>query len=114
MVKIMGRIINNSINPVFNNDNSQLFCSECKGLIISDNLRGDTICENCGLVESEKEINIKKLGRSFFGDPQKADRDLTSFLSLPDISYATYIDNKKILKTDDWSKLIHGSKPLRN
>jgi len=102
----------NNHKSVFYNDNSLFFCSECNGLIISDKLRGDTICENCGLIESEKEIETKKLRRIFFEKPQSITRDLTSFLLLPDISYATYIDkkkynnieNKRLIKVDSWFK----------
>lgn len=108
----MVQIISNNVKSDFYNDNSILFCRECNGLIISDKFRGDTICENCGLVESEKEINIESFSKNFFENPQKANREWTSFLFLPDISYATYIDNKKytnienkrLIKIESWYK----------
>lgn len=36
-------------------------CSECGKLLIYDNKRGDTICSECGLVNSEKRLLYKRI-----------------------------------------------------
>ncbi len=49
-----------SLNPKFTfENNSELeTCPECKGSIIRDSFRGETICEQCGLIHGEKVIDL--------------------------------------------------------
>ena len=102
-------------NPDFDNNNSLLSCSECNGPIITDDYRGETLCEACGLIHSEKVCDTANFGktmysaqeigrRSHYGDPQ-------SVFSLG-LNYSTFIEDKnlydsnlkRIVKRDFWFK----------
>ena len=100
---------------VFESDPFLLLCSECNGPIIIDNYRGETLCEACGLIHSEKACETANFGktmystqdvnrRSHYGDPQS----LFTF----GIGLSTFIDAKglfdsnfkRIIRTDYWFK----------
>ena len=93
-----------------------LWCSECDGPIITDEYRGETLCETCGLIHSEKTCDTANFGKkmysaqennrkSTYGDPQ-------SVFSLG-LNYSTYIESKnlydpdvkRIIRRDFWFKL---------
>lgn len=99
----------------FESDPFLSLCSECNRPIITDNYRGETLCEACGLIHSEKACDTANFGknmfstedtyrRSHYGDPQS--------VFIPNISYSTFIESKKsfdpkfkrIAKTDYWFK----------
>ena len=111
----MVQIINQITKTDFDNDNSLLSCTECNGPIISDDYRGETLCETCGLIHSEKACDIANFGktmystqdvnrRSHYGDPQS--------VFTPDISFHTVVkcdnthnyDLKRMVRLDLWSK----------
>ncbi|MHA1755216.1 MAG: transcription initiation factor IIB [Promethearchaeota archaeon] len=62
--------------PDFENDPSQIRCIECNGAIITDSQKGETICEDCGLVYSEKNIDPSS-ERSFYNPDQWKERKQT-------------------------------------
>jgi len=117
----MVQIINNGMNSNFDSDNSLIFCRECNGSIILDRFKGDTICSKCGIIESEKEIDISNFSKNFYDNPQDAERNWTSFLFLLDISHATYIDSKKrsksvnnrLIKIDSWCRTSKNLSEIR-
>jgi len=43
----------------------QLVCPECGGKLVSDEVRGETVCEDCGLVVEEDEIDPGPEWRAF-------------------------------------------------
>jgi transcription initiation factor TFIIB len=111
----MVQIINQITKTDFDNDNSLLFCIECNGPIISDDYRGETLCEACGLIHSEKACDTANFGkimysiqdinrRSHYGDPQS--------IFTPGIDLSTFIESKglhdfnlkRIAKVDFWFK----------
>ncbi|MHA1380511.1 MAG: hypothetical protein ACTSRG_19265 [Candidatus Helarchaeota archaeon] len=90
-------------------------CSECNGPIITDDYRGETLCEACGLIHSEKACDIANFGRTMYST-QKVNRKSThgdpQSVFSPGINYSTFIESKKlfdpkfkrIAKTDYWFK----------
>jgi transcription initiation factor TFIIB len=46
-------------------DEDQLVCPECGGSLVSDSERGETVCEECGLVVEEDEIDPGPEWRAF-------------------------------------------------
>ena len=108
----------------FESDPHLYLCSECNGPIITDNYRGETLCEACGLIHSEKACDTANFGRTMYstqdfnrksthGDPQ-------TIFTL-DIGLSTFIDAKglfdsnfkRIIKTDYWFKPDNRCKSIR-
>ncbi len=76
-----------------------LVCPECKNIIITDNYRGETICEQCGLVVSEKEIDIYNCEKNIFSQfeaKQKARTGDPHTLFIPKIHFHTIIKTNEI------------------
>jgi hypothetical protein len=84
---------------VFESDPHLFLCAECNGPIITDDYRGETLCEACGLIHSEKACDTANFGktmysaqeinrRSHYGDPQS--------IFTPGICYSTFIESKKL------------------
>lgn len=87
----------------FESDPFLSFCSECNGPIITDDYRGETLCEACGLIHSEKACDIANFGksmysaqdinqRSHYGDPQS--------VFTPSIGLSTFIDDKNLYNSN--------------
>lgn len=99
----------------FESDPFLSFCSECNGPIITDDYRGETSCEACGLIHSEKACDIAKFGKtlysvqdinrkSHYGDPQSVfDLDI-SFHTVVKCDNTHGPDLKRMVKLDRWSK----------
>lgn len=100
---------------VFESDPFLSLCSECNGPIITDDYRGETLCEACGLIHSEKACDIANFGktmystqdinrRSHYGDPQSAfNLDISSHTVVKcDNTHGP--DLKRIARWDLWSK----------
>jgi len=100
---------------VFESNPHLFLCSECNGPIISDDYRGETLCEACGLIHSEKACDTVNFGKNMYstqdvnrrsthGDPQ-------TVFSLG-LSYSTFIEFKnlydpnikRIVRRDFWFK----------
>ena len=111
----MTQSINHSDKTDFGSDNFQLSCTECKGPIITDNYRGETLCEACGLIYSEKACDMSNFGKNMFsaqdinrksthGDPQSVFTpgiDLSTFIEVKSIYSGNF---KRIAKVDYWFK----------
>ncbi len=92
-----------SITP-FENNPGLLLCSECKKItIISDSSRGDTICEYCGLIISEKALDISHLERNMFSYEEIRDGARSEFVDIlftPRFNFHTIIN---INETPDYN-----------
>lgn len=88
---------------VFESDPHLFLCSECNGPIITDDYRGETLCEACGLIHSEKACDIANFGktmfstqdvnqRSHYGDPQS--------IFTPSIGLSTFIEDKNLYNSN--------------
>ncbi|MHA1294782.1 MAG: hypothetical protein ACTSQJ_19255, partial [Promethearchaeota archaeon] len=78
-------------------------CYECGGYIIFDIERGETICEQCGLVHSEKELDINHSGTRAYTKQEKAKKEHNGTpisILVPNIELSTIIDRKKITNPD--------------
>ena len=64
-------IIENNIITHFENNQTINACPECHNGIITDTHRGDTLCDSCGLILSEKTINIKQGEINYIQDHNK-------------------------------------------
>ena len=108
----------------FESDPFLLLCSECNGPIITDNYRGETLCEACGLIHSEKACDTANLGKRMFsiqdvnrksthGDPQTVftlDIGLSTFIDAKGLFDSNF---KRIRKNDYWFKSDSRSKLIR-
>lgn len=111
----MVQTINNGVKIDFVSDNTVLSCRECNGPVISDDFRGDTICEMCGLIHSEKEIDIEHFDKNIYSTQdvnRKSTYSAPQSIFNPDISFQTIIkpdniynsDFNRLVKWDVWSK----------
>lgn len=57
-------------------------CPECKNAIISDSYKGETICESCGLVISEKALDISNFDKNMYTYGEKRDRARSGFVDI--------------------------------
>ena len=79
------------------------FCPECEGDIISLQQKGETVCQQCGLVLNEKELDISHSGIRAYSKQEKEKRErIGSPISIltPDIGLTTIIDRKEIQDPD--------------
>ena len=111
----MVQTINTGVKIDFVSDNTVLSCRECNGPVISDDFRGDTICEMCGLIHSEKEIDIEHFDKNIYSTQdvnRKSTYSAPQSIFNPDISFQTIIkpdniynsDFNRLVKWDTWSK----------
>jgi transcription initiation factor TFIIB len=49
----------------------QNLCPECNGYIVLISERGETVCNQCGLIINEKEIDVKNSGRRAYTQTEK-------------------------------------------
>jgi len=74
-------------------------CPECKGLVIPICIRGELVCEQCGLVIKERDIDISHSGiRAFTNQEREKKWQNGSPISIlvPDIGLSTIIERNKI------------------
>ncbi|MFX1457343.1 MAG: transcription initiation factor IIB family protein [Promethearchaeota archaeon] len=79
------------------------FCPECGGGIISIHQRGETVCQQCGLVVNEKEVDISHSGIRAYSKQEKDKKERTGCpmsILMPDIGLSTIIDRSKIKSPD--------------
>lgn len=79
------------------------FCPECSGYIINVEHVGETVCSNCGLIISEREVNTSQYERRIYDHSERTKKcrvgpPLSELL--PDISLCTSIDRKYIRNAD--------------
>lgn len=83
--------------------NQGLLCPECKNTIISDTFTGDLICESCGLVTSEKALDISHIEKNIFSYEDTRDRSRTESVDLlfaPKFYFNTVIKKHEITNKD--------------
>ncbi len=78
-------------------------CPECGGSLISLTETGDVVCNQCGLVIDEKNVDVSNNGRRAYTNQEKNNRDQTGApisILLPDMGLSTVIDRSKISNPD--------------
>ncbi|MFW9900885.1 MAG: transcription initiation factor IIB family protein [Candidatus Thorarchaeota archaeon] len=78
-------------------------CPECGGSIIPLINTGDVVCNQCGLVINEKNVDFSRNGRRAYTSHEKNNREQTGApisILLPDMGLSTVIDRKKISNPD--------------
>lgn len=76
-----------------------IHCPECHETVITDNYTGDSICESCGLVISEKALDISNFEKRMFSYEEIRDRARTGISDIiftPKSSSNTIINKKEI------------------
>jgi transcription initiation factor TFIIB len=84
------------------NDISNI-CPECGGSIVPSINTGDVVCNQCGLVIHEKNVDFSHNGRRAYTKQEKISREQTGApisILLPDMGLSTVIDKKKISNPD--------------
>ncbi len=79
------------------------FCPECGGSTISIHQRGEIVCQHCGLVISEKEVDVSHSGIRAYSKQEKDKKERTGCpisILMPDIGLSTIIDRTKIKNPD--------------
>jgi len=78
-------------------------CPECGGKIISLQEKGEIVCGQCGLVISERILDIYHSGKRAFTKQEKEKRERTGSpisILLPDMGLSTVIDKNNIRNPD--------------
>ncbi|MHA2282937.1 MAG: transcription initiation factor IIB [Promethearchaeota archaeon] len=78
-------------------------CPECEGKVISLHERGEIVCGQCGLVISERIVDISHSGKRAFTKQEKESRERTGSpisILLPDMGLSTIIDKTSIKSPD--------------
>ena len=78
-------------------------CPECGGCEILLHERGETVCGQCGLVISERNVDISHSGKRAFTKQEKESRERTGSpisILLPDMGLSTVIDKNNIKSPD--------------
>jgi len=79
------------------------FCPECGGTIISIEEKGENVCNQCGLIISERTVDFSHSGKRAYTNQEKENRDHTGSpisILLPDMGLSTVIDKSKIDNPD--------------
>jgi transcription initiation factor TFIIB len=74
-------------------------CPECGGHIIFILERGENVCNQCGLIIDERNIDVSQNGKRSFTNQEREEREQTGSpisILMPDISLSTIIDKRKI------------------
>ncbi|MHA2394582.1 MAG: transcription initiation factor IIB [Promethearchaeota archaeon] len=78
-------------------------CPECGGKVIPLHERGEIVCGQCGLVISERIVDISHSGKRAFTKQEKENRERTGSpisILLPDMGLSTIIDKTNIKSPD--------------
>lgn len=78
-------------------------CPECGGIEILLHERGEVVCGQCGLVISERNVDISHSGKRAFTKQEKESRERTGSpisILLPDMGLSTVIDKNNIKSPD--------------
>lgn len=78
-------------------------CPECGGKVIPLHERGEIVCGQCGLVISERIVDISHSGKRAFTKQEKENRERTGSpisILLPDMGLSTIIDKSSIKSPD--------------
>ncbi|MFX1309979.1 MAG: transcription initiation factor IIB family protein [Promethearchaeota archaeon] len=89
--------VNTQKNDILN------ICPECGGSIIPLINTGDVVCNQCGLVINEKNVDYSHNGRRAYTNQEKINREQTGApisILLPDMGLSTVMDKSKISNPD--------------
>ena len=78
-------------------------CPECEGKVIPLHEKGEIVCGQCGLVISERIVDISHSGKRAFTKQEKESRERTGSpisILLPDMGLSTIIDKTSIKSPD--------------
>jgi transcription initiation factor TFIIB len=78
-------------------------CPECGGKVISLHEKGEIVCGQCGLVISERIVDVSRSGKRAFTKQEKESRERTGSpisILLPDMGLSTIIDKTNIKNPD--------------
>jgi len=78
-------------------------CPECGGKVIPLHDKGEIVCRQCGLVISERIVDISHSGKRAFTKQEKENRERTGSpisILLPDMGLSTIIDKSNIKSPD--------------
>ena len=78
-------------------------CPECGGSVISVVEKGETVCEQCGLIVSERSVDFSHSGKRAYTAQERNSREQTGApisILLPDMGLSTVIDKNKINNPD--------------
>jgi transcription initiation factor TFIIB len=78
-------------------------CPECSGKTIIIQEKGEIVCSQCGLVISERSLDISHSGKRAFTKQEKEQRERTGSpisILLPDMGLSTVIDKANIKSPD--------------
>ena len=78
-------------------------CPECEGKVIPLHERGEIVCGQCGLVISERIVDVAHSGKRAFTKQEKESRERTGSpisILLPDMGLSTIIDKSNIKSPD--------------
>jgi len=87
---------------------SSEICPECEGNIISLNQIGEIVCSQCGLVISERSVDVSHSDKRAYTSQEKKQREHTGApisSLLPDMGLTTVI-NKKDIKDPDLKRAV--------
>ena len=79
------------------------YCPECKGYIIYVEEKGETVCDQCGLIITEKEFDVSHPETRAYTRDEKSMRERTGILISPlisDLGLCTIINDKNIFNPD--------------
>ena len=79
------------------------FCPECGGSIIFIEEKGETVCNQCGLIINERLVDYSHSGKRAYTNQEKNSREQTGApisILLPDMGLSTVIDKQKINNPD--------------
>ena len=79
------------------------FCPECRGSIIFIEEKGETVCNQCGLIINERLVDYSHSGKRAYTSQEKNNREQTGApisILLPDMGLSTVIDKQKINNPD--------------
>ena len=88
---------------IVNISKSTKFCPECEGSIISIEEKGETVCEQCGLITNERLVDFSHSGKRAYTALEKKNREQTGTpisILLPDLGLSTVIDKNNINNPD--------------
>lgn len=91
------------MNAVYDSNKTINLCPECGGHIISIQETGDIVCNQCGLVMQEKNVDFSHSGKRAYSQEERDKRErIGAPIStlVPDIGLTTMIDKKKIDNPD--------------
>ncbi len=84
-------------------DISSNLCPECRGSTVIVQERGETVCQQCGLVVRERGLDITHSGIRAYSKLEKDRKERTGSpmsILMPDIGLSTVIDRTKIKNPD--------------